>query len=383
MNSLNCDKVKILFFINSLSGGGAERVVVEVINNLDRSRFIPGLLLLKKTGPYLQHLNQDVRIFELSGCGGYKNIFKMRKRLLSLLGQFQPTLIHSNLVGPNRIILRSLLGCSEIPPIVVSEHNNLTLTLQSRKNKFRRTLVNCEIRFLYKKAAEIIAVSDGVKQDLIQNHGMAEGRITVIHNPVDISKIQEHITNHHFDLRTTNDSVRHVVAIGRLTKQKGFSDLIKAFSLILKEISVDLTILGEGELRPELEKQIHDLNLKNVIKLPGFVNNPWPLIHAADLFVMSSYWEGFGNVIVEAMACETPVVSTDCNYGPREIITDRINGILFPVGDIEAMSNAMLAILKDEGLGRSMAEEGKKKVVQFESKIVTRKYEQLFEKIIS
>lgn len=132
-----------------------------------------------------------------------------------------------------------------------------------------------------------------------------------------------------------------------------------------------------------LERRVEELGLVGHVELPGFVDDPWSVIYSCDLFVLSSHWEGFGNVLIEAMVCGTPVVSTDCNYGPREIITHEQDGILVPVGNISALSNAMLSVLKNKDFGRRLAENAREKVKQFDTKVITKKYEQLFEEVLS
>ena len=174
---------------------------------------------------------------------------------------------------------------------------------------------------------------------------------------------------------------KHIVAMGRLTKQKAFSDLITAFGNVLHDIPARLTILGEGELRPELEKQISEANLENYVDLPGFINNPWHIIKSADLFILSSHWEGFGNVIVEAMACGTAVIATDCNYGPSDIIDEGKDGLLLPVGDVVSMQKAIISLLKDGHRREKIAKTGKIKAQKFETATVKKKYQAVFEQL--
>nr|WP_241878977.1 glycosyltransferase [Psychrobacter sp. PraFG1]UNK05619.1 glycosyltransferase [Psychrobacter sp. PraFG1] len=138
-----------------------------------------------------------------------------------------------------------------------------------------------------------------------------------------------------------------VLAVGRLTHQKDFATLIHAFKKVLKNKACNLIILGEGELRCELEKLIKDLNLQDNVQLPGFVNNPYAWMSKADLFVLSSIYEGFGNVLVEAMACGTPVVSTDCPSGPSEILENGRWGSLVPTNDPDSLAEAILKALNN------------------------------------
>jgi glycosyltransferase involved in cell wall biosynthesis len=376
------DKKKILFLIGSMQGGGAQRVVMEVINNLDRSRFIPILTLYTKQGPYLNYLKKDIPIYELTGCsGGYKKMLRTIKHVSELMNTIKPDLIMGHSIGANLALLRTAFFYKKNTPVIITEHNNFTQTIK-RIRWLKRRLTRIEASFFYKRALKIVVVSQGIKLDLVDHYGMNEDQIAVVYNPVNIQGIYSTLSEGSLQSKKSHNRVKQIVAVGRLTKQKGFSDLIKAFSLVRDSVPSRLIILGEGDLRPVLEKQILEQGLSDHVDLPGFVDEPWPIIHASDIFVMSSHWEGFGNVIVEAMACGTPVISTDCDYGPREIITTGQDGLLVPVGDINAMSKAIQSILKNKIFGQQLAANAQKKVCQFDSKAVTRNYETLFDNMI-
>lgn len=376
-------KKHILFLIGSMTGGGAQRVVSEIVNKLDRNNYYPALALFKKEGPYLSYINKDVPIYEIFGCAGYKNTLRFRKELLYLIKAIGFDLVFSHLCGPNRSILRTAFGSNAFPPIVVCEHNNLSLNIQKIINPIRRILVTQEIKFLYRRASKVVAVSHGVKRDLIEQHGMKENHIDVIYNPVDLQRIQSNL-NKESILSKKSNYKKNIVAVGRLIKQKGFSDLIQAFSFVHKAIPTSrLTILGDGELRPDLQNQIQKLGLQDYINLPGFVDNPWTVIQEADLFAMSSYWEGLPLVLLEVMACGIPIIYTDCDYGPREVIENERSGILVPVGDIQAISKAIIRVLSDSNLSYLLSFNALKRVKDFDSKIVVSKYEQLFEDVLS
>jgi glycosyltransferase involved in cell wall biosynthesis len=138
-----------------------------------------------------------------------------------------------------------------------------------------------------------------------------------------------------------------ILGVGRLTVQKDFPTLIRAFARVRQKRNARLLILGEGELRSELNALVAELGLQADVALPGFVENPFVFMRHASLFVLSSAWEGFGNVLVEAMACGMPVVSTDCPSGPAEILQNGKWGRLVPVGDVQALSEALLATLEE------------------------------------
>jgi len=169
--------------------------------------------------------------------------------------------------------------------------------------------------------------------------------------------------------------VPNILSVGRLTAAKDFATLIRAFSIVVKHVPSRLVILGEGELRLELETLVRDLGLQDVILLPGFVNNCYPYMKECDLFVVSSAWEGLSMVLIEAMACGAPVVSTDCDSGPREILEGGSWGRLVPVGDHEAMAEAMKKTLIEEP--RPVTVVPDYVLDPFRQDIVARKYQQL------
>jgi glycosyltransferase involved in cell wall biosynthesis len=163
-----------------------------------------------------------------------------------------------------------------------------------------------------------------------------------------------------------------------LVKQKGFSHLIDAFVLLRKVIPAHLWIIGEGELRQELEAKVACLGLGNCVRLLGFQSNPYKFMAAADVFALSSLWEGFGNVIVEAMACGVPVVASDCLHGPAEIITNGVNGLLVPPSDDQALSRAMLRVLTDQALRERLSANGRARAEDFQARTIASAYERLF-----
>jgi len=174
-----------------------------------------------------------------------------------------------------------------------------------------------------------------------------------------------------------------VVSCGRLTPIKGYSYLLEAFRNVRSHMSVELRILGDGELQEELENKIDALNLNNEVELLGFHSNPFKFMRAADVFVLSSLSEGFGNVIVEAMACGTPVVATDCPHGPGEIITHGENGLLVPPADVDALSDALLRVLRDDRLQKRLAKNGKERARDFHASKIGQQYLDLFRDVVS
>jgi glycosyltransferase involved in cell wall biosynthesis len=217
---------------------------------------------------------------------------------------------------------------------------------------FRMRLMPKLVRRFYRWADGIVAVSKGVADDLVQVTGLPPERIQVIYNPIVTPEL----------MAKAQDTLDHpwfgpgqppvILAVGRLDPQKDFHTLIRAFAQVRQIRLSRLLILGEGEERQALEALVCQLGLQDDVCLPGFVANPYPYMTRAGVFVLSSRWEGLPGVLIEALYCGVPLVSTDCPSGPREILANGQYGKLVPVGDVVAMTQAIVAMLNS----------GKKKV---------------------
>jgi glycosyltransferase involved in cell wall biosynthesis len=209
------------------------------------------------------------------------------------------------------------------------------------------------MRMLYPSADAVVAVSNGVAQDLKKNAGLSPSLLRVIPNPVItpelISKAQEPLDHPWFK----EGAEPVLLGVGRLTRQKDFPTLLRAFALVRKNRSCHLMILGEGRNRAALKTISAGLGIRDDVAMPGFMENPYPYMNKAALFVLSSRWEGSPNVLTEALALGTPVVSTDCPSGPKEILDHGRFGPLVPMGEPDAMAHAILTTL-DAPLEKSL-----------------------------
>lgn len=289
---------------------------------------------------YLAQISPEVKITQLPAS----NVIATLPGLLRYLKSEQPDVVLST-VGPNNIIASFAKWMSRVQfRLYLREAFAISPYLREvgivKRNIIRLLMLN-----LYPKSNGIIAISKGVADDLSCITGIPESRINVIYNPVEAAEIA-HLAAKKPDHAWLEDGQQPVIlGVGRLCKQKDFLTLIRAFSLVHKERALRLIILGEGEERSNLEKLIRQLDLESAVSMPGWVDNPFAYMSRAAVFVLSSAWEGYGNVLVEAMAAGASVISTNCPSGPSEILENGKWGRLVPVGDSGAMADAILAVL--------------------------------------
>lgn len=364
---------KILIFIPYLTGGGAQRVVVNLLKGLAKKNYDLVLVVVSKEGPFLDKIPGKVKNIELShnrtllSVNELKNVYKREK----------PDVILSALNYANIVSVLAYKLARIKSKVIVTEHSNYSNSIRA-ESIIKKLVYMVLIKKTYKHADTIIAVSEGVGYDLKEALGLKTNdyNFHVIYNPI----VDEEITekqNGKAELQKLGNN-RVVLGVGRLAKPKDFSTLIRAFSIVKPEMkNVKLIILGEGPEREMLEQLIADLGLKNDVYLPGFVDNPYAYMSKADLFVLSSRWEGFGNVIVEAMVCGLPVISTNCPSGPDEIIQDGINGVLVPVRDEQVMANNIVRVLTDNKFGNMLITNAKKRAQDFSIEKITEEYEKI------
>lgn len=341
--TLNCDN-KIALFLPSLNGGGAQRIMVYLANGFAERGFQVDLVLANAEGPYLPLVKKNVQIVDLN-CS---RVIASLPGLIRYLRIEKPDVILSALEHANIVSLLARRISGVKTRVVISIHNTVSSSL--RKQKLQRArLLPLFMRWFYPWANQVVGVSEGVTEDFIKAVPcVSRHKVKVIYNPVVtdelLLKAEENLDHPWF----APEEPPVILGIGRLTEQKDFTTLIHAFKLLSQQCSARLMILGEGEEKPALESLVKQLGLEDRLSLPGFVNNPFQYMKKAAVFVLSSRWEGLPTVLIEAMACGTPVISTDCPNGPKEILESGKWGKLVPVGDVEALSQAILASLNSK-----------------------------------
>jgi glycosyltransferase involved in cell wall biosynthesis len=378
------DKIKVLFFISSLEGGGAERVMVTLLSNIEGSRIEPVLVLLYPAteSPYREYLPEKIKVIvvERSSDSFFAKIRQFTS-FLRCVHRESPRILLSMLTHNN--IMALCAGILLRIRVIVCEHITLGEAIGTGEGKRMLGVpVVPLVNILYGFADRVIAVSEGIKRNLIEEFRIPASRIQVVYNPIDCDAITELSTvppEHPF----FKGREPVVIGAGRLVMQKRFDILIKAFGSVVKEMDARLIILGEGPERDALQKLVSDCGMEDNVSLAGFQGNPYQFLSRADVFALSSGFEGLPMVILEAMACGAPVISTDCRSGPREILRNGECGLLVPVGDQVALSKGIVTLLRDRALREKFSKAGKERAKDFSAGEVATQYNTMFFEVAS
>jgi glycosyltransferase involved in cell wall biosynthesis len=372
--SLAPDRPDIAMFMPSYSGGGAERVALSLARKLTEAGCRVDLVVARNQGPLRDeplpgvHKVDLAAVTELLAAGAWVRYLRKARPCCAM------SLVHT-------ANLSSGIGALLVPevPVIVALHNSLRRE-RSLQWWFRRWFGFGPERFLYRRAARILAVSQALAGEAAEVFEAPTDKVVVIPNPCDCEGPRRDIAPEHepiFDRPV-------VLGVGRLIKQKDFALLIRAFARVSRSRNLHLLILGEGEQRASLEALVEELGLSGRVFLPGFVDNVQAYMRRARVFALSSAHEGFGLVLLEAMHAGTPIVSTDCPFGPREVLDDGRLGRLVPPGDEAALAAALEAELDapdaDRETGRAEREEW---LARFRPEVIAARYRELFHEVMA
>ncbi|MEW6418253.1 MAG: glycosyltransferase [Nitrospirota bacterium] len=391
----NKSKDEVVFIIPSLYQGGAERVLLEIIKNLDADKFDCNLICFYKNLPVfgsplltteiesygnikLHYLNDgEISSKKLSLINRAYNGFLLIFKLSEKIRQFRRDAILVPFLEPTAVILlfTKLLGVKN--RIVISLHTNETAHYKSIfSNRFRLWIEMNLLRWACQKADAVIVPSEGVKFDLVNNFSVSVGKILTIASPIDEKKIQKLVTaslNYGISIPRDTTMFCH---IGRLEKQKNHLLLIKACSLLRKRYEKFIVLCaGSGSYENEIMNLILEECLENHVKLIGNLSNPYVLMSRSRALILTSQYESFSLVLVEAMASGTVCISVDCPYGPAEVLANGEYGILVPPDNPEALAGAMHEVIHNNELVQILISKGRRRALDYSIEGIVKNWE--------
>lgn len=307
--------------------------MVRLANGFARRGHPVDLVLAKGTGPVADDVSSGVRIISLD----VNRVWAALPSLVKYLKETAPAALLSGEVPSNIVAMGAKMLSSVDTTFVVTMHQYTSLHAKTGDMWYRRLLPPL-IRALYPTAHHIVTVSDGIRDDLGRLSPRAGGKAHTIYNPVVDSDLVEKAKRPAPHPWLDDEGIPVILGVGRLTHEKNFELLIRAFARVASTRNVRLVLLGEGKQQEMLERLIHTLNVEERVDIHGFVDNPYPYMANASVLVLSSTFEGLPTVLIEALACGCPVVSTDCPSGPQEILEGGKWGSLVPVNDQEALA---------------------------------------------
>lgn len=372
---------RIVFVINSLGPGGAERVLDQVMQMAPPGAWDCHLVLLDDETEW--RVPPDTVTVHRLDCK--RGMIASTRQLKAALATIRPILVVSFLVRANvaTVCAAQALGI----PCIISERSQLSTHLENEHKGLRRVAATMAPRLTYPLADRVIAVSNGVRTDLVSKFGVKRERVQTIYNPYDLERIRrDALAAAEFELPQ-----RFIVSAGRLVKRKGFDDLLDAYAKT--KANLPLCILGEGAERDRLAARIRAMGLEGRIQLLGYARNPFAVLGRAEMFVSPSHCEGFPNAIAEAMVLGVPVVSTDCPSGPAELL-DEVEtvgfdgvyrgryGILTPVGRPDLLARGIEQMSDPETRGH-YSDAARRRMNDFRIETIAAQFWDMFDNAIA
>jgi glycosyltransferase involved in cell wall biosynthesis len=390
-------KKKVLLMLWSLHGGGAERMAVRLIENLDPREFEVKIGLLRRSGEYLSEVdpsevltpNWDQSEALAFDDRGNQNIFKIKNLIRGtlmapfgfskILKAFEPDVMISFCKGTSIAVMGAtwIYGRKKVKWIVREGNNTTAVIHDELKNPILRKLLMWITHKCFSSADCLLSVSEDLATRLGEEMKSPPRMIQSIHNATDIEMVQKKAEESVFSPTTRP----YFIAAGRLHYQKAYDQMIRSYAASNAKDSHDLILLGKGPDETKLKELISNLGLESKVHLLGWRENPWAYIAKSEAFLLSSRWEGVPNIMIEAMACGVPIISTDCDFGPRELITNGQEGFLLPVDDTDAMSAAMNELVSNSARRKEMAEASLLRVKDFCVEAIVENYADLIRRV--
>ncbi len=379
----------------SLHGGGAERVAVNIAKAADPARFAVHVGLLRRTGPYLAELDpaqvtspkrgQKYMDFDVDNREAYQPARMALGGAMTLystahmIRELSPDVLVSFRKGMSVGVMAALpfVG-GDRPKWIAREGNNTFAVIDDElNNPLARRAVTELTKRCYRAADHLITISHTMGDALKSRFELADDHVSTVHNAIDIDRV-----------RTLSQAEpafippgRFLVSVGRLARQKAFDVLIEASAPLLREQDLHLVILGEGEEEGALRQRVEERGLSGRVHMPGFFENPWAIMKRAEAFVLPSRWEGFGNVVGEAIALGLPAIVSDCDFGPSEIVRHEREGLVVPVDDVDGFREAIRRLLERDELRERFASAGVARSETFHVSSIVTQYCDVFEQV--
>jgi glycosyltransferase involved in cell wall biosynthesis len=351
--------LRVMFFRPSLGEGGADRVTITLLRHLDRARFAPSIALVRAKGALLDEVPADVPVIDL----GAPRLALSVHALARAIARDKPDVVFSTASAANIFAVAAHRLARSKARLVLSERSALE---RESRSKVRSVIELRAKKLAYARADLVTAVSDGVAAELRDRLGLPAHKVVAVYNPVvtsDLRTLAAEPVAHPF-FASGNAPV--LVACGRLVEVKDYSTMLRAFATLRATRQVRLAVLGEGPLRETLEREALDRGLGGDVEFLGFDRNPYKYMARARLFLQSSRAEGLPGALIQSMACGTPVVATDCDHGPREVVTSGTDGWLVPVGDPDALADAAGRLLDDDRARNAMSNAARRASSRFD-----------------
>ena len=371
--------IKILHILNSFSGGGAERMVIDLCNNSSSKYEHQICILGGSQNAYENFLNPTTKVYYLSRLNQES---KTGRRLSRLIIKENIKIVIAHMVQVHRFVFSSIFFIPKVKLLLV-HHNNLKSYLEQYfSNKIKRYIVKKWLEIVHLRADAVVGVAaeTTVALDLISDLSKCH----TIYNPVNHDMILEKMMEDppREMARFIDDSEYTLCTMGRLKPQKGYLDLLSGLLKIRKRLDCSLIIMGDGPMKEEILAQAKSLGISKKLYISGFIENPWAIIKSCDAYVSSSRWEGFYLSGIEAMICHTPCVLSDCDYGPREYIEDGVNGFLYKINNMDEFSEKLYKLLKSGSLQNKFIQSSLEASKKFSLKKAREDYEKLFDGIL-
>ena len=331
---------RLAVFLPGLYGGGGERTMLSLSGGLAAAGHEVDLVLAKSEGPYLDQVPPTVRLVELNA---WKTVTSLPS-LARYLRRERPVAMLSALSRANVVAAWARRLTGRPPRLVVNEQNTVSVWARNASDWGKR-LVPRLARAFYPWTNAVVGVSRGVADDLVEAVGLPADLVHVIFNPGITADMRERAKERSDHPWFAEGEPPVILAVGALIPQKDYPNLLRAMARVRAERPARLIILGEGRERPSLEALVRELDLEDDVALPGFVRNPYAFMSRADVFALSSRWEGLPTVLVEALYCRARLVATDCPSGPREILDGGRHGRLVPTERDDLLAEGLLAAL--------------------------------------